>query len=187
MSINADPNPKSAAETAPARIKLLFLVGMPGVGKTYWGNEVAHELGLNFVDLDNFIAAGENASIPALFATYGEKGFREREQAQLKKLIKSLSTNTIVACGGGTPCYSNNMAIIKDAGTAIYLKADIPTLLDQLSRSSEARPLLKNRGNLGTYLASLLETRKVFYNQANHILQTKDISVATFAKIISNA
>ena len=179
-----NPKPK---QPIPDSTKLVFLIGMPGVGKTFWGEQIAQKLELPFVDLDIFVATEENASISALFATYGEKGFREREQTQLKKLIKKTTSAAIIACGGGTPCYGDNMQLLKNAGTVIYLQAHVPLLLEHLSRSNEARPLLNNRGDLGAYLSDLLKKREPFYTQANHILQTKDISLATFTKIISHA
>ena len=179
--MNENPNSKPLV---PDSGKLVFLVGMPGAGKTYWGEQVAHKLGFAFVDLDAAIVSAESASISALFATYGEGGFREREQTQLKRLIKDTRYNTIIACGGGTPCYANNMQLIKNAGIVIYLQSDIQLLLAHLSQNKEVRPLLNNRGDLGIYLSGLLKKREPFYGQAHHILQTKDISVATFAKII---
>ena len=166
--------------------KLVFLVGMPGAGKTYWGEKIAAARKVPFVDLDIFIAEQENASIPALFAMYGENGFREREQRHLKKAIGAAKYDIVVACGGGTPCFGDNMKIMLDAGTVIYLESDVALLLKHLKESTEVRPLLNNRGELGAYLEDLLKKRARFYEQANYILQVKDISLATFAKIISH-
>ena len=163
---------------------IIFLVGMPGVGKTYWGNKIYEGYDLEFKDLDVYVARKESASIAALFATYGESGFRERERRCLEQIIKETTEPTVIACGGGTPAYSDNMKIMKDAGTVVYLRADIGTLVQQLSESTEVRPLLRGRGDMATYLEGLLSKRKINYEQAHHILDTKFISLATFGEII---
>ena len=127
------------------QVQLIFLVGMPAVGKTYWGNKIAAEYKVPFVDLDVFIAQQEKASISALFAMYGENGFREREQTYLGKIIKSATTTTIIGCGGGTPCFNDNLELMKRSGTVVYLQADISWILNNLKNSKEIRPLLNNR------------------------------------------
>ena len=160
--------------------KNIFLVGMPAVGKTYWGEKIAARYKLPFVDLDIFIAEQEQASVSALFAMYGEKGFREREEKQLKKLIKTAVPGTIVACGGGTPCFGENMRLMKDAGIVVYLQADISLLLQHLATETEKRPLLNNRGDLGTYLADMLTKRKSFYEQAHFILHISEDNQINF-------
>jgi len=170
----------------PNSPNLIFLVGMPAAGKTYWGDKLAKAYLLEFIDLDLFVAEQEKASIPALFAQYGENGFREREQKQLKKLISSINVPTVIASGGGTPCFNENLQLMKDAGTVIYLRADIPHLLENINSSEEIRPLLKGRGDIGLFLEDLLQKRKHYYEQAHHILQTKNISLITFDKIISS-
>jgi shikimate kinase len=164
--------------------KLVFLTGMPAAGKTFWGDKIARACGFQFIDLDVFVAGHEKASIPALFATYGEHGFREREHKYLKEIVKGIDKQTIVACGGGTPCFGDNMQLMKDAGTVIYLQADIPTLINNIETSEEVRPMLKGRSDVPAYLESLLKKRKSFYEQAHYILTTENFSLSTFAEII---
>lgn len=170
----------------PNSMERIFLVGMPAAGKTYWGAKIAGKYNFDFTDLDIFIAEQEKASISALFAQYGENGFREREHKYLKKIVKTTVTPIIIACGGGTPCFNENMALMKEAGTVIYLQADIPWLMDNINSSDEIRPLLKGRADVAVYLNDLLQKRKHFYEQAHHILQAKDISLLTFDEIISS-
>lgn len=165
---------------------MIFLAGMPAAGKTYWGNKIAQKYQLPFIDLDIYIAEQESASISALFAKYGENGFRERENKYLKKIIHKATVNNIIACGGGTPCFNDNIRLMKEAGIVIYLQADINYLLKNLKDSEEIRPLLNNRGDLSVYLAEMLKKRKSFYEQANYILPAKDISLITFDEIISS-
>ncbi len=165
--------------------KLIFLVGMPAAGKTYWGEKIAHKYKLQFLDLDRYVATQERASIPALFAQYGEKGFRERENKHLARFIETVAEDTIIASGGGTPCFLENMQLMKNAGTVIFLDTEMPALLQRITDDTEVRPLLNKRADLGGYLKDLLGKRKPFYEHAHHILHTKDISLTTFDQIIS--
>lgn len=165
---------------------LIFLIGMPAAGKTFWAQQVSEKYDLSFIDLDQYISRHESASVPALFAQYGEKGFREREHEYLKKIITTTAEPTIIACGGGTPCFLNNMELMKDAGLVIYLQTDITQLLENLKNSDEIRPLLRGKPDLFAHLQDMLHKRGPVYEQAHHILHTKDISIATFAKIIAH-
>ena len=165
--------------------KIIFLIGMPAAGKSYWGDKIAGAYSLQFTDLDLFIAEQERASIAALFASYGENGFREREQKYLKQIIKKAAADTIIATGGGTPCFADNMKVMLASGTVIYLQAEIACLLHNLENSHVARPLLKGKGDMAAHLSGLLQKREKIYSQAHHILPTKDISLITFVEIIS--
>ncbi len=167
----------------PANTRL-FLVGMPGAGKSYWGNHLALALNWHFIDLDNYISLQEKASISALFASYGEKGFREREQKYLSEILKVAELPLVIACGGGTPCFFNNMELMKNNGIVVYLDLSIDELLERLNSSTEVRPMLKGRGDIATYITKMLKERKVFYEQAHHILHSQFISITTFEKII---
>jgi len=169
-----------------ADTRIIFLIGMPAVGKSFWGDKIARAYPLTFIDLDVYIADQENASVSALFAKYGENGFREREQKYLNKIIATTASDLIVACGGGTPCFADNLQIMKKAGKVIYLQAETAYLLENLKSSDELRPLLNGRGDMTIYLDTLLQKRKNIYEQAHYILHTKDISLITFDEIISS-
>jgi len=164
--------------------KLIFFVGMPAVGKTYGGHKMALRHNLTFIDLDTLIEQAEGMKVAEIFGQYGESRFRELEHKYLTDIIRTVTTNTIIACGGGTPCFHNNMQLMKDAGTVIYLQSDIAHLLDNLIGTDAARPLLNNLDDLSAYLATTLAQRKDVYEQADHILPIKDISLATFDQII---
>ncbi len=157
----------------------IFLIGMPGCGKSHWGRLLAVHLGLPFTDLDEAIASGEGMSIAELFAARGEGWFRERERAYLRQVI-DVPGSRVVACGGGTPCSFDNLQAMKAAGIVIYLQASPAYLFQQLQRGGARRPLLD-----GTIerLEELLAQREPIYTQAHHILQAQDISLATFDKI----
>src|SRR3569833_1459820 len=137
--------------------RLIFLIGMPGAGKTFWGRQLAPALRIQFVDLDEYIVEHEHAGISLIFEDSGEPVFRQIETKYLMQLVSSVIEDTVIACGGGTPCFNNNMQLMKDAGTVIYLQTSIPQLLSNLSSDNEPRPLLRERSDLSGFLQRLLE------------------------------
>ena len=150
----------------------LFLVGMMGSGKTTTGKQLAGLLGWPFSDLDRFIEEHEGRKISEIFENQGEVGFREREQIALKMLLE-LPAPRVVACGGGTPCFYDNMARIKQAGWVIYLETPVWLLLARLQkRGAGGRPLLSG-GEPPLILSRLLEERAACYRQA-HIVYTQN-------------
>ena len=162
----------------------LFLIGMPGAGKTFWGREVATAFNLPFTDLDEYIAGKEGASINAIFATYGEQGFREREHKYLGEIVGRSQGCMIIACGGGTPCFQDNMEMMLKAGTVVYLKAPIALLLEHISADAAVRPLLRGKQHSAEYLDDLLRKRSRYYERANIILTPNLLSIATFEEIV---
>jgi len=164
-------------------IRFIFLIGMPGVGKTYWGQKLAEHLHMRFVDLDDFIEERENDSILALFAQQGEEKFREMERNALEAVLADKDTPTVVACGGGTPCFFDNMDRMKEAGCVIFLRAEMDTLLDRLFTDLEFRPLLQV-DSVHDKLHQLADHRLPVYERAHHILEVETVSVNTFEEII---
>lgn len=159
---------------------------MPGVGKSYWGGILAHHLKVPFADLDAVIKAEQRKTISDIFKEVGEDGFRKIEHNTLLSTIDSLPDGGIISCGGGTPCFFNNMQIMKDAGIVIYLAANAQYLSRNLERSTDFRPLLYKDNALQQQLGDLLSARESFYKQAHHILLVQDISLATFDEILEN-
>ena len=167
-------------------MSMSFLIGMPGAGKTYWGQQLADVHLLPFVDLDSYIEEKHSKKIGQLFEDMGEVAFREIEHQALLEIVKNNTKPTIVACGGGTPCFSDNLQIMKSAGATVYIKNDMELLLQHLANEVQKRPLLAKQADLSKYLDNLLVLRKSYYEQADHILAAKNISIANFDKIISS-
>lgn len=165
---------------------MVFLIGMPGAGKTYWGKKVADTYGYSFTDLDAYIEKKEKASIATLFEIEGEDGFRDMENRYLEQVIRTAEQDTIVACGGGTPCFYNNMDMMLKAGQVVYLQTNTERLISNLQNDKVQRPLLKKTSSLEKTLSDMLEQRKADYERAQHILQTENISLTTFEKILTN-
>ena len=164
---------------------IIFLVGMPAAGKTYWGGKIASAYNLAFTDLDLYIERQEDAAIPALFARYGEDGFRQKEHHYLKQAISLMAQPAVIACGGGTPCFYNNMGLMKESGQVIYLQAGVDVLVHNIKNSHTVRPLFNEKPDLAACLDELLKIRAPVYGQAHYILDIKDASLVNFHKIIS--
>ena len=162
---------------------MIFLVGMPAAGKTYWGNKIADAFSLPFTDLDDYIEQQEGLPIPEIFNRQGELGFREKETAALQKLISTGSEKMVVACGGGTPVYGNNMQLMKQAGCTVYLDINPDILLQRLKSAPDVRPLLQSSDML-VVLNDLVQVRRQYYEQADYILREEDLSLNSFRNII---
>jgi shikimate kinase len=165
-------------------MSLVFLIGMPGAGKSYWGRQIARNFVVPFHDLDKYIIHQEQSTIADLFQKHGEEWFRLKEHGYLKKLIGEAKPDTVIACGGGTPCFHDNMPLMNQSGITIYLEANPRVLIKNMHYSLEMRPLLRDKEDIATFLAGMLEQRAPFYRLAQHILQTEYISLATFGQII---
>lgn len=140
-------------------------MGMPASGKSTIGKFVARQLGLGFFDLDAIIVETEGVPITQIFESHGEDYFRILEQSCLQKFI-SEHKNFLLATGGGTPCFFDNMELMNNNGVTIFLNVDISDLYKKLSaKGIQKRPLLKDKSeeHLFEELKSKYEQRKGFY------------------------
>lgn len=150
-------------------LQIIYLIGMPGCGKSTLGKKLAKQLDCKFIDLDQRIEQTTGRSIEQIFELEGEEIFRKIEQ---EILFTCLPTEpTIIACGGGTPAYEMNMNFINKHGISVYLKANETFLWDRLSAKNDARPLFKGLSSedCRIKITNLLAERKFFYEQATHI------------------
>ncbi len=163
-------------------MRRLILIGMPGAGKTYWAQVWGEASGTNVLDLDAEIERITGTSIPAIFAAQGEAGFRKIEQQVLQQVLVQPG-NWILATGGGTPCFENNLPLLLEAGTVVYLEVPIPELVRRIRAQRGQRPLLNSLSEvaLATRLSQLLTDREPFYRQAHQALPVEGLSAATFA------
>lgn len=160
----------------------LILIGMPGAGKSYWAQRLATGWGGVALDLDAEIARIAGKSIPEIFASEDEAGFRKRESEALQEVLISGKAD-FLATGGGTPCFGDNLARMREAGTVIYLNAPVTLLVQRILSEGNTRPLLAGfpEKELRKKLSQLLATREPFYKQAHHTLSVEGLSEATFA------
>lgn len=167
----------------------LYLIGLPGSGKTTLGRQLAAHYGREFLDLDAVIVAEAGQLIPAIFAAEGEAGFRAREAAALRSVAARPGPPLVVATGGGTPCFHDNVAVLRASGFLLWLDVPLPELVRRLSRSRTSRPLLTAATSPGetpaqaisTHLHRTLAARERFYRQAH----LRYAGAATAAAIIS--
>jgi shikimate kinase len=150
-----------------AMTKPIFLIGPMGSGKSYLGKKLAMRCSLLFLDLDELIETGEGASISDLFATHGETRFRELEAHYLRQV----PPHSMVATGGGTPCFHDNMQWINESGYSIFLDVSLPILVKRLWQEKAHRPLIAplTVEELPDFLEKMLAQRKRWYRQAQFI------------------
>ncbi|PNQ73271.1 shikimate kinase [Hanstruepera neustonica] len=152
----------------------VILLGYMGSGKSFIGQELSKTLQMPFIDFDGFIEENERSTINEIFDTKGEIYFRKIEHHYLKALLNK-STNSIIALGGGTPCYYDNMQIIKSRENTkvIYINVSVAELSKRLLKEKQARPLLKyvsSIDDMEEFVGKHLFERINFYNQADIII-----------------
>ena len=147
--------------------KKIVLVGYMGTGKTSIGKKLAKELMIPFIDLDHYIEQKENKTINQLFKSKGELFFRKKEKAYLEALLNN-TKSFVLATGGGTPCYYNNMKIITDNTISIFINTPLNKLVARLQKDKAERPLINHLNNedLTEFIAKHLFERNQFYQQA---------------------
>lgn len=156
-------------------MKNIYLLGFMGSGKSYLGKWLSEKFNLNFLDLDQFIEDSVQLSIPQIFSSIGEEGFREQEANLLRKTADF--NQYIISCGGGTPCFHDNMKWIKDHGISIYLKTSEELLFKRLNNQKTGRPLISSMSDddLRHFISMKISEREKFYEQAEYTyLQWQD-------------
>ncbi len=148
----------------------IFLIGYMGAGKTTVGKLLSKELGVPFYDLDWYIESRRRKTVPQIFAEQGEEGFRKIEQAMLHEVAEF--EDVIISCGGGTPCFFDNMDYMNQQGQVVYLRCEPEVLRKHLTMGKTERPLLKGKSpeELIVFIKEQLEKREHFYNKAQYIL-----------------
>jgi len=162
----------------------LTLIGFMSSGKTTIGRQLAAKKGSSFIDLDEYIVQKTGRSIPSIFKKEGEQKFREIENQCLMEVLAI--PGLVVALGGGTPCFYDNLEFIKSHSTSVYLQVSAENLARRLEHSPAKRPLLrgKSREVLLAYIKNELEKREVFYLQADYVMQSDNIQVDDILNLV---
>jgi len=153
----------------------IYLIGFMGSGKTTVGKRLAARLGFSFADTDKLFEAKHNCSISHYFEQHGEDAFRKEEAIVLKETI--LLENTVIATGGGTPCFHENMDLMLSHGICIYLEMSPKALYNRLKNSQSQRPLLQS-DNLLKNIENLLSLREQYYKKAHITVSGLDVEIA---------
>jgi len=149
-----------------AAYKRIYLVGLPGAGKSTLGQALADRLGWDFLDTDRLVEAKAGNSISVLFLKQGEQAFRVLESEVLSEC--SVKTGVVVATGGGAPAHPGNMELMLSSGLTVWLNPNLDEIARRLRSNSGQRPLLQESESNGieVRLSELLEQRSRFYRKA---------------------
>lgn len=165
----------------------IFIIGFMGSGKTYWGKRLSEKINLPFFDLDELIEQHENESVDEIISAKGETCFRSLEKETLENFTKN-SRAFILSTGGGTPCFLNNIEYLKKNGYVICFNAEIEILYQRLKMEKQQRPLIKNLNDkqLKDFIVEKLVERNIFYQQADQIINEKEIDLENICKILEH-
>lgn len=149
----------------------IFLVGFMGCGKSTLGKKLAGLMEVPFTDLDIVVEQQTGMTISEIFNTLGEEGFRDIEAQCLKNL--PAEERAVISCGGGTPCFGDNMEFMNKTGLTIYIKIPADIIAARLFHSENKRPLLpyQSREILKEHVNKMLSTREKYYNHARLIVE----------------
>jgi shikimate kinase len=154
---------------------IVFLVGFMGSGKSSIGRKLASRMAYQFIDLDKYIESKAGKSVYHIFEEEGEDAFREMERNCLHELNNI--DNSIIACGGGTPCFFNNMEWMNKQGLTVYLQMSPASLVQRLKQAASPRPLLKGlkSEDLPEFVGSALEKREKYYMSAHILVKAESL------------
>lgn len=148
----------------------IFFVGFMGSGKSTWGKLTAEKMGIPFLDLDDMVEKRVNMKINDIFGRKGESYFRKIEAVCLRELHEL--EHFILACGGGTPCYYDNMSMMNSLGVTVWMNTPVQVMATRLLEEAEHRPLVRGLSpdQLQEFIDDKLEERLQYYSQAQLVI-----------------
>jgi shikimate kinase len=164
----------------------IFLIGFMGTGKSYWGKIWSSQHNLKFIDLDSEIEKKTGLRVDEIFEKKGEDFFRIVEAQTLIEMDQY--DNCIIACGGGTPCFKNNMDWMNNNGLTVLLNSTPSKILENIINDNKVRPLFKkiNKGELLFFIEMKLKERMDFYNKAKNHLEAFDLTPNSIDEILNS-
>lgn len=153
-------------EYNPAEHRPIFIMGYMACGKTTFGRALAKAVGRRFIDLDFHIEQRYHRTVSQIFAECGEAGFRDLETRMLREVAEM--EDVIVACGGGTPCFNDNLETMERNGATIWLEASPGRIVERLIINRSRRPLMadKTPDELLDAVNAGLAARLAYYSRA---------------------
>jgi shikimate kinase len=166
----------------------IYLIGFMGSGKTYWGRQLSEKLSIPFFDMDEQVIKSEGKSINEIFESYGEEYFRLKEKGVLHS-ITEVNKTFVMACGGGSPCYFNNIDYMNQTGSTVWINTPMNILFQRLLKEKDKRPLLKDLSDeqMKSFIIKKFADRKIYYEQAEVIIDDEEISLDHFIEKIFHA
>lgn len=163
----------------------IFLIGFMGSGKTHWGRLLSKKLGLSFFDLDTVIVEQEKKPVADIFSEKGEEYFRYRETQALERIVEA-ENGFILSCGGGTPCFFNNIEYMKKSGKVIWLNTSIEVLQQRLVKERRSRPLIRavEEADLTRYIVKKLSERRMYYQQADVTVNEESVTLDELIRLL---
>lgn len=163
----------------------IFLIGFMGSGKTHWGRLLSAKLQLPFRDLDTVIVEKEKKTVAEIFAGKGEEYFRYQEKQTLEEIVAG-EESFILSCGGGTPCFFNNIEFMKKSGKVIWLNTSIDVLKERLLKERMSRPLIRevNDEELKRYIIRKLSERRMYYQQADVMVNEENVTLEELTRLL---
>ena len=151
-------------------MRRIILIGYMGSGKTTIGKALSKETGMMFYDLDWYIESRMRKTVAQIFKERGEEGFRKIEYSMLHEVAEF--ENVIISCGGGTPCFFDNMDYLNQQGDVCYLKATPEVLYNHLLMGKIERPLIKGKSpeELISFITEQVAKREELYTKAHYTL-----------------
>lgn len=150
----------------------IYLIGFMGSGKSYTSKRLAHRLGYPYTDLDELIESRAGKSITNIFAEDGEASFRKIEAETLR--ATRIFPTAVIACGGGTPCYHDNISWMNEQGMTVFLDVPAEILEQRLKNEADHRPVLQGGKSICETIQQKLAERRSFYEQAHLHIETED-------------
>ena len=161
----------------------VFLIGYMGSGKSTIGASLSQFMNLDFIDLDILIEKKISMSIDQIFSQKGEDFFRKKEHKILTNY--SFKSNSIVAVGGGTPCFYDNHDFMKSIGHTIYLKVSCDELASRLQLDRKRPLLFNNKLNLKDFIHLEINHREEYYQMSNYVIESDSILINQVQKIVN--
>lgn len=144
----------------------IFIIGMPGAGKTSFAKKWANHIGWKHIDTDDLIEEKHELSVSQIIENMGEAFFRGQEFIIIDEINQNQKDSLIVSCGGGLPCFGNQMEVLLRSGLVIYLDTPLEFILRNLENETDKRPLLKGE-KLKQLLEQIYKKRKGVYCRAH--------------------
>jgi shikimate kinase len=179
---------------------ILFLIGFMGSGKSFYAKGLSEHLDVPFVDLDQFIEEQQAISISEIFEKMGESAFRSLESLAIQQVYADLLSRTtekqdkigilgIISCGGGTPCFNQNMEWMNKHGLTIWINPAEEIIFERLIMERHTRPLVANltEDELRDFIHQKLIERKPYYEKAQSVITQPDVTISEFVNTFQHA